>query len=238
MKILLGLLTSPGSNWQAKIQEIRELNLKEVAVFLTWLPIEQRKEFYELLKTTGIASIPLVHLRTKDGVDTEPWELDFFVQNFGTKAFNAHPDNNGYAIIRNNPKYQPMIFVENLWGPELMKNFTSEYFEKNQTGGICLDFSHLETDRILFPEQYGQTIQMLEKYPIGCNHIGGIRNNIFFRLLGSGRGISRHKTKKLSHFDYLKHFPRNYFSPIISLELENSFREQLGIKRYIEGFIN
>jgi hypothetical protein len=238
MKILLGLLTSPGSNWQAKIQEIRELNLKEVAVFLTWLPIEQRKEFYKLLKTTGIASIPLVHLRTKDGVDTEPWELDFFVQNFGTKAFNVYPDNNGYAIIRNNPEYQPMIFVENLWGPELMKNFTSEYFEKNQTGGICLDFSHLETNRILFSEQYGQTIQMLKKYPIGCNHISGIRNNIFFRLLGSGRGISIHKTKKLSHFDYLKNFPRNYFSPIISLELKNSFREQLEIKRYIEGFIN
>jgi hypothetical protein len=38
----------------------------------------------------------------------------------------------------------------------------------------------------------------------------------------------------LADFDYLKNYPRKYFPPIIALELENSLKEQLQAKEYIE----
>ena len=42
-----------------------------------------------------------------------------------------------------------------------------------------------------------------------------------------------HNFENLSEFDYLKKYPKNYFSNLIALELENSIKEQLVAKEYI-----
>lgn len=235
MKILLGLTTTRGSDWRQKIKEIKELGLKEVAIFLTTLEPDERKEMYSLLENSGIESIPFVHLRGKEKTGTETWEIDLFVQKFGAKIFNVHSDDAGYEIIRQNPQYRHQIFVENSYPPELLKEFTSEDFKKNQVAGICLDISHLEYDRILFPEQFKKIAEMIKLFPIGCNHISGSRNGFWRRL--RKKGISEHKIKNLSDFDYLKNYPKNYFSDCVVIEVENSFKEQLKFQEYIGKII-
>jgi hypothetical protein len=62
-KILLGLTTTPRSDWREKIREIDELGLEEAALFPTFIHLPERKELYGLLEKTGIKKAPHVHLR-------------------------------------------------------------------------------------------------------------------------------------------------------------------------------
>ena len=53
-KILLGLTTTPGSDWRKKVSEIDKLGLKELALFPTCLNEQERKELYGLLEKTKL----------------------------------------------------------------------------------------------------------------------------------------------------------------------------------------
>mgnify|MGYP000054681782 CR=1 FL=1 len=63
-EILLGLTTTPNSDWKGKVEEMKKFGIKKIALFPTFLPIEKRKEFennlsrnVELLKTL-LANLP------------------------------------------------------------------------------------------------------------------------------------------------------------------------------------
>ncbi|MDZ4384981.1 MAG: hypothetical protein U0944_01030, partial [Candidatus Moranbacteria bacterium] len=83
-QILLGLTTTLGSDWRMKAEEIDRLGIKELALFLTCLGSEDRRELYGLLENTSLESIPHVHLRD----DMELWELDYLVEKYHTQVFN------------------------------------------------------------------------------------------------------------------------------------------------------
>lgn len=68
-KILLGLTTTPKSDWREKVKEIEKFGIKELALFPTFLSPDERKELYTLLEKTKIKNIPHVHLRD----DMEEW---------------------------------------------------------------------------------------------------------------------------------------------------------------------
>ncbi|KKS65595.1 MAG: hypothetical protein UV40_C0039G0009 [Parcubacteria group bacterium GW2011_GWA1_42_7] len=233
-KIILGLTTTCGSHWRGKIKEIDELGVKEVSLFPTCLSLAQRREMYNLLEKTGLESIPHVHLRSDD---METWELDFLCDRYKTRVFNMHPCLESYKFIQNNPKYREKIFIENFFLESHKKEFTRDCLKKHNIAGICLDFSHLATEKELCDEDYKRTCEIINLYPIGCNHISGFESGFLKKLFKLGEKISLHRCRDNSQLDYLKQFPASYFSPYLSIELENSFAEQLEFKKYIEEIL-
>ncbi|PIS15077.1 hypothetical protein COT63_01865 [Candidatus Shapirobacteria bacterium CG09_land_8_20_14_0_10_38_17] len=225
MKKILVTITTTDSSWRQKIEEIDKLNIKEAALFLTGLNFEERKECYSKLKKTGLKKIPFVHLRS----DMTLKEIEFLIKNYQTKAFNIHSEKE-FPLKYNLSSYSKQIYLENSGFP-----LTEEEIKK--WVGVCLDLSHLEDDRNLNSSRYKKYLKLLEKYPIGANHISAVRKKVFnhpqFGLVKSA-----HFLKTLNELDYLKNFPKDFFAPLIAIELENSLKEQLKIKEYLETFIS
>ena len=97
--------------------------------------------------------------------------------------------------------------------------------------GVCLDISHLEISRILNRERYKNDIEILKKYPLGCNHISAVKKIPVKKK--DKLEYDFHYLEDLSDLDYLKRYPAKYFSSILAIELENPIKEQLKAKDYI-----
>ena len=219
-KIIPSITTTRNSDWQAKIREINKFGLKEAALFLTGLKKGERKKLYKLLENSTLKMIPLVHIRK----DMQAEELDYLIKKFQVKAFNAHSDSE-FPFHYSYPKHRKMIFIENVYSPLDEK-------EIRKFGGICLDIAHLENDRLREPEKFEHNLKVIEKYPIGCNHISCLQKTPHRNGMGIFRYDS-HFMRKFSQLDYLKNYPRKYFSSIIALELENTIEKQLEARDYL-----
>ena len=218
MKILPAVTTITPKAWKDKIKEVKELKLKEVYLFPTCLKQKERKELYETIEKTSIERIPFVHLRS----DMELWELDYLTENYKTKVFNTHSQKE-YPLANNLDKYKDFIYIENTYAPldeEEIKEFA----------GICLDFSHLENDRVFHPEKYRHNVSLIEKCSAGCNHISAVKPSKEASVLE----YDNHYLKDLSELDYLKKYPLKYFSQYIAIELENTIEQQLEAIAYIK----
>lgn len=224
-KVLLGVTTTYGSDWKAKMKEIKKLGLKEVAFFVTCLDKEQRKEYYDLAKETGVKA-PFVHLRSD--VDNE--EIEYLMETFETKVFNLHTERE-FPLDNDISKYKEKIYIENIFFGLLEE-------EVKSFGGICLDVSHLEEDRLSRPKIFKHNIEIIERSFIGCNHISAITKEVRFDEEEKVYRHDRHYLEDLSELDYLKKYPFSYFSDYVAIELENTLTEQLKIKKAIEEVIN
>jgi len=223
-KVLVTITTTYHSNWRKKIKEIDELNINEVALFPTGLNLQGRKECYQLLKKTKLIKIPFVHLKS----DMAPWELKFLIKNYQSKIFNIHSETE-YPLKYNLSFYSNQIYIENT------NCFLNEK-EVKKWAGICLDLSHLEDDRHLNPKRYHHNLKIIKKHPLGCNHISAVRKKTFHHTQ-YGKIKSSHWIQNLTEVDYLKKFPKEFFSPVMAIELENSLKKQLKVKEYIETFL-
>ena len=221
MKIL-PTITTGFSGWQEKIREIKKLKLKEVALFPTFLKQEETKKLYQALKETAVKSIPFVHIRS----DMETWELDYLVDNYQTEVFNAHSQKE-YPSLHNLDKYKKVIYIENTYDP-------LEEEEIKEFAGICVDLSHLENERVYRQEQYKHNIELIEKYPSGCSHIGPTKNFAILNKENNSWPEDPHYLKNLSELDYLKEYPLKYFGQFVGIEIENSIREQLEVIKYLK----
>ncbi len=218
---------NPASSWQDKIQEASDLGIKKVAIFLTCLNKSQRKDFYSLLEESTIKEVSFVHIRS----DMSPDELDYLQNKFKIKVFNTHT-NRQHPLTYNLEKYNQEIFIENTWpwDEQEIKKFA----------GLCLDFGHLYDAKILRPDDYKNNLKILKKYPIGCNHISAVDGEVaFFKTeIGERPFLSRHLFTDLSQFDYLKEYPKEWFSNFCAMELENSLKEQLKAIDYITNILS
>lgn len=218
------------SDWRSKIKEICDLNMEEVAVFPTCLNKEERKELYKLLENSPVKKIPFVHLRG----DMESDELKYFIENYGTEVFNIHSKRE-YPYPKDCLEFKEKIYIENVYYPldeKEVRNFS----------GVCVDFSHLENDRLLYKEKFEHNTQVIKKFSVGCNHISSIRKGIHLdsesKYDESSIRYDFHYLKELSELDYLKNYPLRYFSRYAAIELENSIKEQLEVKKYVENLLN
>ncbi len=226
LKIIPTITTTQGSDWQNKIEEIKALKIKEVCVFLTVLNSQKRKRLYRLIEKTDIKKIPFVHLRS----DMREEELDYFIKKYKTKVFNIHSKKE-FPILFNTKKYKDKIYIENV------HSFLDEK-EIKEFGGVCLDFAHLENDRLKKKERFSHAFKIIKKNKIGCTHISAIKK--IPRV--NNKGHIRHDChfysfNDLSEFDYLKKYPLSFFSSVNALELENSIEEQLLAKKYISKLL-
>lgn len=231
-KILLGLTTTPKSDWREKVKEIEKFKIEELALFPTFLKLNERKELYALLEKTKLKNIPHVHLRD----DMEQWELGLFYEKYNSRLFNIHPNEAGLNFI-NNSKYKNIIFVENLF------DLDEIYFKiLNNCGGLCIDFSHWE-DRgsITKNKGYEKMEETIGKYKIGCCHISSINEDSIEGIdYQTGKKIiyhDNHMMSDISRMDYIKKYVK-YLPEYVSIELENSFEKQLEVKEYLEKIIN
>jgi len=238
-QILPGLTTTASGNvskdhWKRKISEIGKLKINKIALFPTVIGQKKRKILYQMLENTSLNEIPHVHLRD----DMEEWELKYFVKRWNTKRFNIHPHKESFEMLEKNKRFRNMTFVENLYQVVRNELFTENSVRKSGAAGLCLDLAHLNSEEILFPESYAKRVGMIEMFRIGCNHISGSRKSPYMDKYTGFQIYDTHYVTRLSQLDYLCRFPKKYFSDIVSIELENSFKEQLKYKKYIEKIIN
>jgi len=218
-KILLGLTTTEDSDWRGKIKEIKKYGIKDIALFLTGIEKEEREKLYKLLDDVDIKSIFHVHLR--NGMDKQ--EMDYLVDKYNVQAFNIHPAKDQWAFDGKIPKrYKKKIYTENVL-------LTPEEWEIKNFGGLCIDFAHWESYQNKNIEGYKKFSKMVNEYKVGCCHISAIKyiNDV---------PKDFHTFTTRNDFKYLKKYIK-YFPEYMSLELENSFQEQLKIKKYIEDNI-
>lgn len=230
-QVLFGLTTTGQSDWRDKVEEIKQLNLRSVALLPTMLAPADRKILYKLLEEAGLESAPYVHLNH----DFTVAEIDYLVSRFKTKALSCHSDAESYALLDRLPKYNSMIYVENVADEQKNKLFTPENFSKHQVSGICLDLSHLAETRHSSKKHFKRLAAMLEKYPVRVNHISGVKNSVLYKFFN--KTYVDHSLDNLSDLAYLKNFPPHYFAQYIVMELENSFLEQVEIKKFLETII-
>ncbi len=219
IKILPTITTTWGAAWQFKIQEVTDLKLTEVCLFLTGLKADKRPELYELLKKTSVKSIPFIHL----GSDVTLEEMEYFIKNYKTKLFNIHSLRE-FPLQHDLNKYKNLIYVENTTLPLTIE-------EINEFAGLCLDFSHLENNRLVEHNLYDHTMGLVDQVHIGCGHISAVKNQV--NLKGE---YCEHFYSDLSDFDYLLKY-KKYLAPIMALELINNISQQLAAKEYIEKLL-
>jgi hypothetical protein len=221
-KILLGLTTTPNSDWKEKIKEIDKLDLKEIALFPTFLKTDGRKELYSLLEKTGIESIPHVHVRSED---MDPKELDYLCQKYKTQFFNIHSAQD-FPINFDYSEYK--MYLENT-----ISIPTREELKKYS--GFCVDFAHWESGMKKKNETYRNFENLIKKYSIGCCHISAVSEKLVYSPYDPP-AYDKHMLSSHQEIDYIKKYIK-YLPNIISIELENSFTEQLEIKKYLEKII-
>ena len=224
IKFLPAITTTKNSDWKEKIKEIKNLHLKEAAIFPTCLNEKERKELYQLIEKSGLEKIPFVHLRN----DMKINELDYLIKNWKTEVFNIHMQVE-YPLAYDYSKYKDIIYIENVY-------HSLDEKELKKFAGICLDFSHLENDRFLKKEKFKHDSKMLDIYQIGCNHISAIKKTTYIDEFGYVR-YAFHYLNDFSELDYLKKYPLKYFSSFCAIELENSISEQLKAIEYIKNLL-
>ena len=222
-EILLGLTTTPASDWKGKVREMKKFGIKRIALFPTFLSVHKRRELYFLLDEIKGLKISHVHLREQD---TEQWEMDWYKKH-GAEVFNIHMGEHKNMMLR---EHRNEIYVEN----HTFKSIPEDNLKNN--AGICLDFQHWERakkDCVIVAEN---TEKYAEKFQIGCCHVSAMPKwrNTLLRLL---KRVGGHYMCSLSEMDYVIKYEK-YFPKYISLELENSFAQQLVVKKYLEKKLN
>jgi hypothetical protein len=225
---LLGLTTTRGSDWRDKVEEIKELDIKELALFPTMLTPQERQELYRLLEMTPLNSIPYVHLRDDFTVD----EIDMLIAKYKTKVFSIHANQSGYALLNRLPKYNSLIYVENPSEAKEYTMFNSPTFVQHQITGLCLDLSHYMAVKASDKKLALQVDELVKKFPIGVNHVSSFSTSAVMKIFSSGK--SKHHIDSLTELDYLQSLPANYFSKYVCIELENSLLEQKEVKQFLE----
>lgn len=226
-EILLGLTTTHLSDWRRKLRNIEVFDLHRVALFATGIGKFEREELYQKLEMSQIEEIPHVHARD----DFTKEEMDYLVERFGVKLFNIHATKECEYFLEME-EHLDRIFVEN------MTMMSQEVFDRfvEKCAGVCIDFSHWESFKKKFPhKKYGDFKKVLETHKVGCCHVSGVKRNPF--EIEESKRFSVHFLDDLCELDYMKKYV-DYLPKYISLELENSFEEQLQAKRYLEKIID
>ncbi|MCH7759251.1 hypothetical protein IID20_02760 [Patescibacteria group bacterium] len=217
-KIFLSITTHPKFSWRYKINEADRLGIDRLSIFLTFLKINQRQEFYNFLEKSSIQYIPHVHIRD----DFKKWELELFFNQYGTRYFNFHE--HSFDDLYKWPGFEKNIYLEYNYNNRIPK-----LVDLKKIGGLCVDLSHFWAAKNRGAREYDRIVRQAQEFKIGCNHLNGYSKRFKCDL---------HYIRSLSNFDYLKKMPKKYFGQVISLETNNSLRQQLIFKKYIVKLLN
>ncbi|GAB1431512.1 hypothetical protein MASR2M29_01370 [Spirochaetota bacterium] len=229
LQFLPGLTSTKKQRIPAFVAALASSKTRHIALFPTCLLKEERYALYRTLETIPGLAIPHVHLRSDCGTD----ELCYLAERFKTVAFNIHPESSKHSFGPIPEAFANMFFIENV--EELPEPVELEGRNGVRPGGLCPDFSHLEGARLSGNAEYVEKfIKLLSSYPVGCCHISAIRPGIPNNWSG---GFDHHEFGRLSDLDYLHAYKAYFPDKWASLELENSFEEQLLAIQYLKKLL-
>jgi hypothetical protein len=206
------------NDWQKQLDEVNELKLAEVAVFLSAFDKKERNHLYKFLLKSSIKRVPLVHLRD----DTDASDIKFFAENFGTEYFNIHEP--FFKILNQWKGYWEKIYLELNYNDEIPKDV-----DVDKIGGFCIDLSHLKTAIARGTKEAYYVSQNKNSTRFRCNHLNGYDPKT---------KEDKHIVTDLKDFDYLITLPKYVFGEVIALEVYNSIKEQLEFKKYLVKILN
>lgn len=216
-RTLVPSITSWNVDWRKWVKDADELGIKSLAIFLTGIDKSERPELYKLLDESNVENIPFVHLKS----DMDLWELDYFVEKWGTKAFNIHTEEE-YRQENDISKYKNIIYVENV-------HLKLDEEEVKRWGGLCIDVNHIEEAKYIYKDIHEHNLGVMKKYKVGCNHLSPLKADIATDL----EFKNTHLVENLSEFDYLDNYESRFFGPIMALEVRNPLKEQLPMLKYV-----
>lgn len=215
-ELLVGITGKNVEELKEKIIEIEKFGIKRVSVFLTFLNPTAKRKIYELLLSSKIKEIPLVHLRN----DMDSTEIKFFVNNFNTKCFTIHESS--FKYLKKWKNFHKKLFLEFNYDNKISKNTNLE-----KIGGFCIDFSHFKASQERKTKECVYVYEHKKELFLG-NHLNGYDSKLM---------LDMHEVKSIKDFDYLKTLPKFIFGKYIALEMFNSIEEQLKFKKYLEKFL-
>lgn len=208
-----------------KLKEANELGLTEIAFFPTEMTFQQRRNFYKHLEKSSIKKIPCLHLRS----DMKKKEINWLIKTYRIKFLNIHSRSSIYPFECDLSFCKNKVYVENSSTPLAFE-------EVVQLAGVCLDFAHLENNRRLKPDWYQKNQAVIKKTKIGWGHLSAIKTKTYSCPETGKLTHESHHFSSLSEFDYLKRYV-SILPSVLALELENSLKEQLQAKEYIEKIL-
>jgi hypothetical protein len=219
---LLVTITTVSSDWRDKINEVNNLGLTKVALFLTGLAYQKipKKTFFDLIDNSCIKEVPFAHICET----TSPEDIEFLKRRFNTRIFNHHSESE-FPLEYDLSKYKKEIYLETLFKYSLKED------EVKKFAGICIDVSHMEIAKVKNLKVFEENSKIIEKFKVGCNHISAYKENAIEKA--SKIKKSSHYFTELSQFDYLLKYPNHYYSNMMALELENTIEDQLKAKEYV-----
>jgi hypothetical protein len=234
MVILPGLTSTKKERITAFVADLRRSSERRIALFPTCLSKAEREALYHELESIPGLTVPHVHIRS----DCDEAELAYLSETFGTEAFNIHPRKSTHPFGRELGAFASRIFVENV-------DIAIEDAELEAPAGvapvgaapagICPDFSHLENARLQGRASYVETtLRQLTRCTVGCCHLSAIR--VGYPNAWAGEW-DHHEFASFSDFDYLAAYRRFMPTRWGSMELENSFEEQLEARAYISELL-
>jgi hypothetical protein len=215
-EILVGITGKNIQELKEKIIEIEKFKIKKISLFLTFLnPIEKNK-IYELLLSSNIKEIPLVHLRN----DMNRNEINFFIEKFNTKCFTIHESS--FKYLKKWKDFEKKLFIEFNYDNKISKKV-----DVDKIGGFCIDLSHFKASKERQTKEYLYILKHKNKLFFG-NHLNGYNPKI---------KCDMHFVNSIKNFDYLRTLPKFIFGKYIALEMFNQISEQLKYKEYLEKFL-
>lgn len=220
-RISVSITGKKEKDWRDKLDEINDLKIKEVSLFLELYDKAQREKIYKALLDSKIKNIPLVHIRhdmTKD-------ELKFLKNTYKTRYFTLHEIN-----FQQDDILKWKGFYKNLCLEMNFDDFVSKKVKVEKIDGFCVDLAHFKVGMEMLNKDFEYVFDRKEnrKY-FDCNHLNG---------WDPKTNRDMHTIHDLSNFDYLRTMPKLLFGKVIALETFNSIKEQLEFKKYLTNLLN
>ncbi|MGM0439134.1 MAG: hypothetical protein ACQEP3_01715 [Patescibacteria group bacterium] len=217
-KIYPSITGRTDEDWKNKFKEIKELEIKEIPLFLEEFSSSQRIKIYKALEKTPIESIPLVHIR-HDMINDE---LKLLVDKYDSKYLTIHED--GFNYINEWKGFEDKLFLEMSTDDVVAENVKVE-----EIGGFCVDLAHYIKQKERGTIDYDYVYNRRDnKSLFRCNHLSGY----------SFEGMDDiHLVNSKQAFNYLKDLPEFVFGDFIAIEVDNSIKEQLKFKKYISKLL-
>lgn len=223
MTILPGLTSTQKDRIPAFIAGLTQGALRQISFFPTCLLPRERQAVYTDLEKIGGLTIPHVHIRG----DFDQGELEYLMDRFHTEVFNAHPAQSRFPQTHFPSHLKSHLFIENV-------EIVPSEGELGDCGGLCIDYSHWENSQWVNWEGYERMDDLVRRFPIGCCHLSAVRRHEVNR---GGSGYDHHFFRQLGDFDYLVQYKDHLPPRWLSLELENTWEEQVEAKAYLEKIL-
>lgn len=217
-KIILSLTGKTEDDWKYKINDINNLNIDKIALFLETYRRSQREKIYQSLEKSCVKTIPLVHIKNDMEVD----ELKYLCNKYNNPYLTIHESS--FEKLDLWKGFYKRLFLEFDYNNSVRSNV-----DVDKIGGFCIDLSHFKSAEERWLKEFEYVIGYRNKKDLfKCNHLSGYSYQ---------KNMNLHIISSFDDFEYLKTLPDFIFGDVIALEVFNSIGDQIMYKKYITDLL-